>query len=70
MPKITSFPKTISVKINKEDGNNHFLSADTDPVGLPFAEDGERVKVGVYNLDHIREVTLTAESAPLRKQPR
>lgn len=68
MPNIKTFPKSISVKINTDSGpGEHFLSADTDPLGMSFAEEGERIKVAVYKLDHVREVTLIAESIPLTK---
>ncbi len=59
MPKITKLPKTISVTINTDSGDDdHFLSADTDPTGAPFAVQGEKVKVGIYQLVEINEVSL------------
>lgn len=67
MPKITEFPKTISVSINTDGGDDdHFLSADTDASGAPFAEQGEKVKVGIYQLVETREVELAFVSNPVK----
>jgi hypothetical protein len=66
MTKIKAFPKQISVTINKDDPSEHFLSADTDSSGMCFSQEGEKVRVAVYKLDHVREVTVEVHSEPVR----
>lgn len=61
MSKLKTFPKTISAAIQGE-GDEAYLAADADPTGASFAEQGQKIKIGIYKLAEVREVELALVS--------
>lgn len=66
MPKIKTFPKTITVKI-EEDSAGDYLVANPGTDLRDHADMFSSTKVGVYQLSEVLEVTGAAQSRVISK---